>query len=677
MGELIPISLPEELENATVTGLDVAAPDESVLLHGPPGAGKTTEGGFRVALLADALDEITPGDIVFATFRTSLASAMQSKLVDWGVFEPTALPPTDPENPYRLWATAHAVSCRTTGFLEQFNDSHERYAGMVDDDAMRAFCSEYGISFRPSKPWYETRWTTFYTLYTYCKQNLLKVGHYKLDGRHLRGSIQDDTRAWNLLQEFYNKWGYNAEFSDVVTAWESWKASHDVADYWEQLEAGIRGSLPPVEAVVIDELHDAYPLMARLFDQWIDEADTAIVMGDPDQVCNSFNGADPAVFERLPERVDKDLPTVLLPKSHRCADEHFLAAARVLSRERQPPSIETDGPGVIFRHDPVTRMEYEDEASEWNLPPAEETASPYDLWTSYGSEIMFLARTQMFCDAIGAHLDREGVIYESQADVAGNWSARLRLLRVLSEIEGYRIPKQVAVTNDADTYGGDATSTKNVENATQTHLRDEDARRFVRHVDSRYLKQGRNEALEWLYESDNDGPRISLQDLNSAVVTDDFWTVYGRGKLSIDDFVRVNEHLGFSGNRMRDTVAMRRAWERYKDTEFSSVHSLAAGMKVLTIHASKGAEADHAIVYDGITRKTADSIRSQSQAAENEARTWYVSLTRATDSLHVVRDAFAQAAESYLPEDLEHAAAAAAHEKRSLNTDDCSGGEHA
>lgn len=672
--DLITISLPDDLQGASVTGLNVAAADESALLYGPPGSGKTTEGGFRLAILADSHD-ISPGDVVFATFRVSLANAMQSKLVNWEVFAPSPLAPTDPENPYRLWATAHAVSCRVTSFLDRLDDEDGRHAGMVDDNAMRAFCQEYGITFRPSKPWYETRWTTFYALYTYCKQNLLDVGRYRLSDRHLRGPIETDTRAWNLLQNFHDEWGDDADFEAIVDAWELWKSEHTVADYWEQLEAGICGTLPPTDVVVIDELHDAYPLMAKLYDQWIEAADTAVVMGDPDQVCNAFNGADPAIFEQLPERVDKSLPTILLPKSHRCADEHFFAAAHELARERQPPSIETAGPGVIYRHEPATRMDYDDDASEWVLPPVRETASPYELWDTYGSNSMFLARTQMFCDAIGAHLDREGVVYESQDGVAGNWPARLTLLRVLDKIEGYRVPKQVSITEGSDAYGGDGIPTKNVENTTREKVTHQDARRLVRHVDERYLQNDRSEAIDWLYTAERDGPPLSLKILNETVVTDGFWRIYGRGKPSVDELVRLREPLGLSGNRTRDIVAMRRAWDRYEDTTFSSVNALADGTSVLTIHASKGSQAEHGIVYDGITRQIADSIENRRPEAENEARTWYVGLTRATDSLHIVRDAFQQAAEAYLQDDLERTAAAAAHEKRA--TESTNGGEHA
>lgn len=658
-----------DMDAPYVTGLNIASADQSVLLWGPPGSGKTTESGFRTAIrVVDG--DLGPGECTVVTYRTALSDSLRRKLVSWGVFPEMTRPPTSEDNPYRYWGTAHAVACRATGFLEQFDDSSGiwtgEHEGMVDDSVRYAWCDDHNITFRAREPWRDTRASTFFNLYTYAKQNLLDVGTYELPDKYLRGTLTEDPRAWRLLDCFRQQWGRGLElFHDVVEQWESWKAQENCADYWEQLEAGILGPLPPLKHVVIDELHDAYPLMARYFDRLVEHADTVIVAGDPDQVCNAFAGADREIFQKLPARVDRDIPTVKLPVSYRCPDEHFAAAARVLSREHQPPSLSTDGPGTIYRDTPDTTARY-DEQDGWRLPPANEDSSPYQLWQEFGSDILILARAGFFIDGIGAHLDREGVVYESQPGNAGNWSARLTLLRCLNLCEGYRPSRQASILDD----DYDGSDTKSVEAATRTKITSDDAWRFVQHIDAEYLQDGRDDATQTLAEYGRDKSVLTLAEFHKEIVTDDFWSRYGRGADSIDELVRINARQGFTGNRTRDIVAMERAWDRYEPISADdTVRELADGTRLLTIHAAKGSEAPTTILYDGVTRRIAKDIREHKDAARNEARTWYVGLTRASDTLFIVRDAFTHIWDSYLPADLEPIAAAEAAENRSVATD--------
>lgn len=653
-----------DIDDATVTGLNISAPDESVLLWGPPGAGKTTESGFRTAIRA-VNEGLQPRDCTVVTYRTSLANTLRRKLVNWGVFESADLPPTDEANPYRFWGTSHAVACRASGFLDQFdggdNTWSSEYEGMVDKKARYAFCDEYNISYIAAKPWIDTRGSTFFDLYTYAKQNLLDVGEYDLPEKRIRGGIAEDARAWRLLDTFRQQWGGGVElFHEIVISWEQWKSQQNCADYWEQLQAGILGPLPPLEHVVIDEIHDAYPLMALYFDRLVEHADTVIVAGDPDQVCNAFSGANRAIFQRLPDRAGREIPTVKLPKSYRCPDEHFAAAARVLAKEHTPPALSTDGTGNLLRDRPDTRMRY-DERNGWRLPPIDEDSSPVQLWHEFGPDMMFLARAGIFIDGIGACFDYEGIVYESQIGNAGNWRARLALLRGLDTIQEYRPQKQASLTWTGENEYG-RSETNPVETATKTVFTYDDAYRFVRHIDEQYLQDGRDEALRTVQEYRREEEPLSIAAFGDDIVTDEFWSVYGRGKDSLSELVLLNAREGFTGNRDRDVIAMARAWERYD--AFDSVEDLADGLRLLTIHAAKGSEAPTVILYDGVTRRIAADIREHKDSARNEARTWYVGLTRAEDTLFVIRDAFVHIWEPYLDPDLEPVAAADAREKR-------------
>lgn len=655
-----------DMDAPHVTGLNIASADQSVLLWGPPGGGKTTETGFRTSIRA-VNGDLRPSECTVVTYRTALSDSLRRKLVSWGVFPEMTLSPTSEDNPYRYWGTAHAVACRATDFLEQFDDGGKwtsEHEGIVDASVKYAWCDEMNIRFHALKPWHDTPASTFFDLYTYAKQNLLDVGTYDLPDEYLRGPIAEDPRAWRLLNAFTQQWGGGIDlFHKIVDLWESFKSRHNCADYWEQLEAGILGPLPPLKHIVIDELHDAYPLMAVYFDRLVEHADTVIIAGDPDQVCNAFAGADRAIFKQLPERVDRDIPTVILPESYRCPDEHFAAAARVLRDAHEPPELATAGPGSMYRDKPDTKMRY---GRGWQLPPAGEQSSPYQLWQEFGPGMLILARTGFFLDGIGAHLDREGVVYESQTGNAGNWTARLTVLRCLNLCEGYRPPRQTSILN-AEYEGSD---TRNVETATRTKLTYDDARRFIRHIDTRTLQGDRDDVRDTLAKYQKSDITLTLANFYSDIVTDEFWSVYGNGQNSINNLVRLNARQSFCGNRTRDVVAMKRAWDRYGGIAAAdTVRSLANGTRLLTIHAAKGSQAPTTVLYDGLTRRIEKDVRNHKAAARNEARTWYVGLTRASDTLYVVRDAFTHIWDSYLPPDLEPVAAAKAAKNRSVATD--------
>jgi len=175
-----------------------------------------------------------------------------------------------------------------------------------------------GLSHDPAVPWEETRWTVFTDLYQYAKNNLLGVGTYENVPEEAQRSVGADLVAQRKLDAFYEEWGSSADFHAVAEAWEDFKRHHNCYDFWEQLDAALGGRLPPMKHVVIDEYHDATPLMAAVTGRWVRDAETAIVAGDPDQVVNGYAGADPGFFEELGARSGEDIPIVKLSRSWRC-----------------------------------------------------------------------------------------------------------------------------------------------------------------------------------------------------------------------------------------------------------------------------------------------------------------------------------------------------------------------
>jgi len=634
--------LPEELKGAQLVGADIAGADESCRLYGPPGAGKSTQSAFRAGTVA--LEEgLRPSDMTVVTYRKSLAGVVRNRLIDWGVFEEPDVDPkkADSANPFQYWCTIHAAASRATSFLSDV-DTENDLTGMVGGKAKRRFCSELGINYLRPAPWHETKWTVFYDLYTYAKNNLLDVGEWSYIEKSGLSPLRSDHGAERRLDSFREEWGTGTQFEEVVKRWEEFKNEHEIYDFHEQLEAAAVGGTPPTRLVVIDEYHDATPLMAAVSERWVEAADTAIVAGDPDQVVNGFAGATPRFFEEIGERVERDLPVVQLERSWRCPDEHFEAAARILRRERSPPSLTTAGPGQLLRH-PSPELRHDGDA--WRLPEPAAEGGPVSLWEQYGTDLMFLTRTRKQADGVMAALDEKGIVYVSQDDLGGDWEHRLALLRALDTLENVR-PEETATSSRIDDYGdSDETPPKSPENYA---LSVDEARALFRHTDGRYLDADREDIASYLQEIEyGDGPGNVPLDTVSEYVTGKWWLRYGAGRASISELTRLED---------RDREAMRAAWDRY-DSRYTL--ALAEGTRVLTIHASKGAEASDVVVYDGITGQVSRDLDDRSDARENEARTWYVALTRASQRLHIVRDAF-DWCEAYLPPDLEpHAAQAA------------------
>lgn len=619
--------LPSDLEDAEMVGTDVAAPDDNCRLYGPPGTGKSTQAAFRTATRA-IQEGLDPAQMTVVTYRKALASVVRSRLMDWGVFsvpEDAAPGSASDDNPFKFWNTVHAAAARSTDFMEMIeDDAGDGTAGMVDYNTEHEFCDMMGIRRNPRRPWEETKWTVFKNLYDHGKRNLLDIGEYRwLDGDKFP-SLRSNVAAERRVQAFRDQWG-STSYEAVASEWEEFKRRNDAYDFAEQLEYAIVGDLPPLTHLVVDEYHDATPLMATLTERWIEAADTAIVAGDPDQVVNSYAGASPRFFEELPERVDVEMPEIRLEKSWRCPDEHFFGAAAVLREERTPPSLDTAGPGMFTRWY-SDGFSFDKDRGRWRLPAADRKGEPVWLWTEHGPDIMYLTRTQRQADAVTAALDRAGITYESQSSVGGDWEYRVELMQALAMVKGM---------DRADA-------------GKSRKLSQPQARKLLNHTAQSALAE-RLDTIRGEIEGMNGGVTLAQW---ARWTNKKWWMHYTRGRASLNELTKRNELSD------RDLDAMKAAWNRQEQPFTHDTET-----RVLTIHASKGAEATDVVVYDGVTSTIEESMTESDDLRENEARTWYVALTRASERCHIVRDGW-EWTEPYLPSSLEPRAADRAEQYR-------------
>ncbi len=605
-----------DLSDIEITGIDTHPANDSVKLNGPPGTGKTTESAARVARLLDEY-EYELGDVLWSTYRHSLAMETLERLAGWGVIPESELSdPTD--GPTRYIATTHACANRMVGGVGDMATWYDR----------KQFAKQRSLRFDKRNPWDSPPGQLLFQVFDYAANNLLDL-HKQTDREQI--PMMDDLRE-----------KYPGNVARAFEDWQDYKGQNDKFDFWEQLRAPIDQDVTPnKDVVVIDEYHDATPLMAKLSEIWLEQAEVAIVAGDPLQVVNTYAGADPEFFERV------DLPEILLPKAHkRPPREHWAAATTVLDNAHDRPPVEIVNTGS-FHTGSSPRFSHSGE-SGWNVPGAKTPRSPAHMVENYGTDMMFLTRTQRQAAGVARALEKAGILFEVQnsMDVDG-WGAkedmaeRTAVYNALQRLDG--VTPDSATGSGLMAYtDGDGRSPKDV------RLRAREAAAILDHANHKYLSRSRSEVTQAANDILNAESVVSGEQLAQHVGAE-FWDVYTRGNGSV-------RHLNKSGGsdmgseiNDRDRGALKAALKR-NDDPVRGVET-----KVYTIHASKGSEAKSVVLYDGITQTIEDGMLESEKTRKNEYRTWYVALTRSRANLFVLRDGF-EWTTPFLPETLLQAA---------------------
>lgn len=590
-----------ELEDIDITEIERHPPDKSVKLNGPPGTGKTTESAARVARLLEDHDYALH-DVLWSTYRHSLAMETLERLAGWGVIPESEL--TDPtDGPTRYIATTHACANRMVGGVGDVVNWYDR----------KDFAEHRDLRFASRDPWDDPPGQLLFQVFDYAANNLLD----------LRDGL--DREQIPMLDDLREE--YPGDIGRAFEDWQDYKAQRGKHDFWEQLRAPIDTDVEAKKpVVVIDEYHDATPLMAALSERWIEQAEVAIVAGDPLQVVNEYAGANPEFFQRV------DLPEVLLPKAHkRPPHEHWAAATAVLEEEHTAPPVTIDNTGSFHEGD-SPRFQHSSETG-WNVPAPDDPRSPADLVTNYGTDTMFLTRTQRQAAGVAKALERAGILFEVQRsmDIDG-WGAkediseRTAIYNALQRLSGVRADEDAAsgLLQYTDT---DSRTPSDVK------LRSREAAAILDHAGHEHLDQSRSDTTDVANRIVNESVVVGGDDL-SEYVSDSFWGVYTRGVGAVRHLNKSAKSEKGSTIDDEDRTALKAALKR-NDAPVRGVDT-----KVYTIHASKGSEAKNVVVYDGVTSTIEDAVIEDEETRKNEHRTWYVALTRSRANLFVLRDAF-------------------------------------
>jgi DNA helicase-2/ATP-dependent DNA helicase PcrA len=611
-----------DLSDIDITGIEEYHADDSVKLNGPPGTGKTTESAARVARLLDDYD-YELNDVLWSTYRHSLAMETLERLAGWGVIPESEL--SDPtKGPTRYIATTHACANRMVGGI----------GDMVTWYDKKQFAEERNLRFEKNSPWDDPPGQLLFRVFSYAANNLLDLHK------------QTDREQVPMVDELKEK--YPGDIARAYDDWQDYKAQQEKFDFWEQLRAPIKRDVGAnKDVVVIDEYHDATPLMAKLSERWINQAEVAIVAGDPLQVVNTYAGADPEFFTRL------DLPEVLLPKAHkRPPRQHWAAATTVLENAHNRPPVEIDNSGS-FHVGESPGFSHSSE-SGWSVPSPETPRSPGHMVEEYGTDTMFLTRTQRQATGVARALEKAGILFEVQnsMDIDG-WGAkeemseRTALYNALQRLDGVT-PQKGSRSGLMAYTDADGRTPQDV------RLRSREAAAILDHTNHEYLSESRSDVTDVVEEIVDEETVLSGDEL-AGYVTAEFWDVYTRANGSVRHLNKSAASTAGSAIGERDRDAMKAALRR-NDEPVRGVDT-----KVYTIHASKGSEAKNVVVYDGITQTIQDAMLDEEKSRKNEYRTWYVALTRSRANLFVLRNGFGWT-EPFLPETLLDAAKRA-HER--------------
>ncbi|WP_439028079.1 UvrD-helicase domain-containing protein [Haloarchaeobius sp. DT45] len=600
------------LEEVEIPQLEEYPVTESVKLHGPPGTGKTTKSAARVGRLLKNHD-YDLRDVAWCTYRTALADDTLQRLHEWELVDEWELR-NRREGATKLIGTAHALGYRLCNGL----------GDPVEPKHQAAFCAMQDIPFQSPEPWMKTRGELLFDTFYWLKKNLYDP------------SDSADVVEAPSYEALQNRWP-GVDVPEQWARWTEYKREKDVIDYHEMLEKPLERRMSPgTPILVIDEYHDAYPLLAKLAMMWMEDSEIVIVAGDPNQVVNSFDGATPEFFEAV------DLPKILLEESYRVPEGQMTMAEAVLSNAHHPPAISPKSTMGDVREYISPAFRYTRDLG-WEVPTRGEEGSPGWLVDKYGEDMMFLARTKQQVAGIGAALEEAGILYTSQEDLGG-WNTdeaatRRELFNALQKIRGLSPGDFSGWNTGFDAFHGDGDRSV----STAVELEAEEAAELMRLTKSKYHAESRSKMNERASRLRDTGSTLRLRELDK-LVEPEFWRVYSQGANSVSN---LNKTGGMQEMDTGERRALVRALNRYGE----SVDVDDISVQALTMHASKGQEAAEVVVYDGVTRTIRQGVRLDDTAEANEWRTWYVALTRASERVHLVRDAFDWTS-SFLPGNL-------------------------
>jgi DNA helicase-2/ATP-dependent DNA helicase PcrA len=579
-----------------------------VKINGTAGTGKSTESQERLIRLMKEKN-LSYFDVTVCTYRTALAKEQVQDLKNHNVI------PQDLKHSDTFIGTIHGICRRLINNSDKVPFSVN---DLVTDYHKHIFCTEvYDKQYYNNSP-EKSEGEELFAVFSYMLSN----------------NLTPDRISESKLSSWRSKWGKNANLRRIWDKWEAFKDNPpetvDADKLWDfdELLLIVKHAdlIPPNTVLIIDEMHDVYPLLNDVIQLWISETTaqddtTVIVAGDPYQVINEFQGATPEFYQQT------DIDELVLNTTYRCPENIWQYAQSILLSEFSSiQDVKAEHSGGKVTELPSSTFSYNYKTNSWNMKnnskwTPQKIISHYcslslqtEDSTSYNT-VMFLARTRTQLKAIEQQIRDSGLIYAGHMD--SSWSSNTDLLHLFNSFQKI---SQAILPESEDEYLVDYDGHFVYNFADTIKLTRPQLKLLLKKLPEQYIRQTdfgkRNYIDQKLPYS------FSLNEVYFAL-TENFF------RKSIQELI---EDLSLD---VSEKQKLANALERYDTTiEYNNLP-----VQLRTIHESKGMQAETVALYDSITTNIETSLDTES-ARQNECRTWFVGASRASENLLLLRDAF-------------------------------------
>lgn len=542
------------------------------VILGPPGTGKTTT---LIGIVEEELARGTPPEkIGYVSFTKKAANeAVHRAAKVLGMTVGEAAK----HMPY--FSTLHSLCFRRLGL-----GRHD----VLEGDRLRVeFANFAGI--RISGRWSEDGTLSGFDFGDRCvfMDNLARVRCISLREQY---DQNDDGLNWRQLER-------------VSNSMREFKTDRGWWDFTDMLQGFLDSHIKvDLEVLLVDEAQDLSLLQWHVVERLAEGCRRVVVGGDDDQAIYVWSGAD------VQHLIDMPGDVRVLGQSYRVPPVIQAFANRIvphMGRRRDKPwTAKTGEDGKIARENEFDAV---------------------DLGTE-GSVLILVRNTYLLREQVEPALRRLGVEWVRSNDQS---SVSRPLMRAIVNWETLRRGEPITITAARQIYDY-MTSGKGV------------ARGY------KELKQFEEAEREWSMELDRqnvhpkdrpDGMSVMLDDLKGkgGLLRDEGWQeALDRVPLGEVQYLRslLPKRNEWTRRRYEELMAggmpesSARRWAR-EDAD----RGAAARVRVSTIHSAKGGEADHVVLLREMARRTHHEMK---WASEDEARVWYVAVTRARRQLTIV-----------------------------------------
>lgn len=591
---------------------DKYPPNESVKINGTAGTGKSTQSIDKRLIHEIKRRNLNYLDFTVCTYRTSLAEELVNKLKDKNILSKEL----DPSDTYI--GTIHAVARR---LINRSPKTDINVNTLVTDQHKQIFLEKYNQTYFNNKI-DKSEGEVLFDLFSYMLNN----------------NIPPENIPQDKIDQLNDKWGEskkNGSTVDIKKIWNDWQEFKDNPPaevngnkLWDfdELLLIVREKeiVPPNKFLVVDEMHDAYPLLNDVVQMWINatknrEDATVVIAGDPFQVINEYQGASPEFYENT------DLPEIVLDTTYRCPQPVWSYAQRILAQEFNHNNIKSSSNEGIIKELNAAQFDYDFETGTWSIQDSKWTPSTIINEHKGKDNIMFLTRTNHQLGGIADQLDTQGIIYTGQTQ--NSWTENIELLHLFNMI------KTIQQININDTNNLTDYNNYTIYNFDDSiKITKPRLKALIKYLPDKYIRDSGQ------YGNNNKW----LNSLNYAFsINETYFTL--KEKVFTTPITKLIKQLQISKYNYKRLLE---AVNRYDNI----IPEKEIDVSLRTIHESKGMQAQTVVLYDGIPQKVYKSLQTQS-GRENECRTWFVGASRSSYKLLIMREGFNGLYKSpYLPD---------------------------